>query len=359
MGSGSGAAYVYLQSQDGMSTELIAKLVPSDLKSGDQFGSSVATSGQGIVVVSAPLKAQEEKKLINAGAVYVYLVGAVGTTPQLMSKLSGRAQEDRFGTSVSISPDGLLVVGAPYDDTPSGTDVGSASLYRVASDGTTALFASLSAGNTDEKFGCSVAAGLDGLVVIGAEHNSATATRAGAVYVYNVDPLTGDYILATTIYSPTNTAFGYFGSSVATGGADRLIVVGAPGEDSDSGAAHIYFKPLGLNIVEVATLHASDPAGSDFFGSSVAIGGQALVVVGAHGNDDNGSLTGSAYLYDASVANAPQVKKLVPQDAASNDNFGWSVAVNDGRDPVVVVGAWGDDSRKGSVYAYSPVLTSV
>lgn len=42
-------------------------------------------------------------------------------------------------------------------------------------------------------------------------------------------------------------------------------------------------------------LFASDGAASDFFGSSVSISGD-LAVVGAFGNNDNGSFSGSAYV---------------------------------------------------------------
>ena len=108
---------------------------------------------------------------------------------------------------------------------------------------------------------------------------------------------------------------------------------------------------IGTTEFNTTTLHsnetkitASDGAASDYFGWSVAVG-SGRIVVGAYGDDDNGSTSGSAYIFDL---NGNQLIKITASDGAASDNFGISVAVGSGR---IVVGAFYDDD-KGSAYIY-------
>ncbi len=83
------------------------------------------------------------------------------------------------------------------------------------------------------------------------------------------------------------------------------------------------------------------------------LGSGTAALVGAQNYDDNGSNSGSAYLFDISdPANPTQTAKLLPDDAAMGDNFGWSVAVSG---TTAVVGAiWDDDNgtNTGSAYLF-------
>ena len=82
------------------------------------------------------------------------------------------------------------------------------------------------------------------------------------------------------------------------------------------------------NYQEVGKLRAADAAADDYFGRSVAIDG-ATIVVGAVGDDDGGSGSGSAYVFHTSDGGATygQVAKLTADDAAAGDEFGNSVAI--------------------------------
>jgi hypothetical protein len=110
-----------------------------------------------------------------------------------------------------------------------------------------------------------------------------------------------------------------------------------------------------MNMREIAKLVAEDGASKDFFGYNVAIDGDT-VVVGAF-EDDKGSESnsGSAYILTRDVAGRlsagwTQRAKLVVGDGAWGDNFGLSVAI-DG--DTVVVGALGDNYARGSVYIFT------
>ena len=88
----------------------------------------------------------------------------------------------------------------------------------------------------------------------------------------------------------------YFGVSVAIDGT--TIVVGAHYENSRRGAVYVFrTSDVGATYVEVATLTAADATAYDDFGVSVAIDGDT-VVVGAYWDDDAGSKSGSAYVFE-------------------------------------------------------------
>src|SRR6202040_1873288 len=69
----------------------------------------------------------------------------------------------------------------------------------------------------------------------------------------------------------------------------------------------------------------SGSAANDFFGSSVAISGN-LVLVGAYLNDTGAMNAGAAYLYDATSGNL--LHTFTDPAVASNDQFGTSVAIS-------------------------------
>ncbi|GAG32200.1 unnamed protein product, partial [marine sediment metagenome] len=78
---------------------------------------------------------------------------------------------------------------------------------------------------------------------------------------------------------------------------------------------------------ELDKLTASDAAAFDRFGAFVALSG-TTAIVGAYYNDDAGSNSGSAYLYDFSDPCSIIETKLTASDAAAGDQFGRSVAIS-------------------------------
>ncbi|MCP4713285.1 MAG: hypothetical protein GY869_32040, partial [Planctomycetes bacterium] len=96
--------------------------------------------------------------------------------------------------------------------------------------------------------------------------------------------------------------------------------------------------PHRLTWSELDKLLAGDGAAYDYFGYSVAVSGDK-VVVGAYNDDDNGSNSGSAYIYEGASWTET---KLTAGDGALGDYFGYSVAVSGDK---VVVGAYNDDDN--------------
>src|SRR5712691_6750086 len=164
-----------------------------------------------------------------------------------------------------------------------------------------------------------------------------------AVYPLRVDPLFTQTKKLTASDAAANDRFGY---SVATNG--NTVVVGAYGKNSNTGAAYIFERNQGgaENWGQVKKLTASDAAGGDDFGSSVAINADT-VMVGAWGKN---SSAGAAYIFERNQGGAEywgQVQKLTASDAAASGYFGYSVSINS---DTVVVGAYG--KQPGAAYIF-------
>ncbi|MHC4413642.1 MAG: hypothetical protein ACYS0G_00005, partial [Planctomycetota bacterium] len=107
----------------------------------------------------------------------------------------------------------------------------------------------------------------------------------------------------------------------------------------------------GSSWVQEQKLLASDGAAGDHFGISVSVSGD-VTVVGARLDDDNGTDAGSAYVYRWDGSSWAQEQKLLASDGAAADIFGHSVSVSG---DVAVVGAYYDDddgTDSGSAYVY-------
>ncbi|MCH7887296.1 MAG: FG-GAP repeat protein, partial [Candidatus Marinimicrobia bacterium] len=141
----------------------------------------------------------------------------------------------------------------------------------------------------------------------------------------------------------------HFGESASISG--DYAVVGARFDDDNglsSGSAYV-FKRSGTSWAQEAKLLPSDGAVEDRFGVSVSISGD-YAVVGAKFDDDNGSKSGSAYVFKRAGASWTEEVKLLPSDGAAGDEFGKSVSISG---DYAVVGAFGDDdngSGSGSAY---------
>jgi FG-GAP repeat len=144
---------------------------------------------------------------------------------------------------------------------------------------------------------------------------------------------------------------GDFGWSISLSG--DAVVVGAPGYYSgDSAGAAYVFRYNGSAWAQETKIQPADGESGEHFGSCVAMSGDALVV-GAHLDDDNGSQSGSAYVYRFDGQQWNQEQKLLASDAEVSDWFGCSVAI-DGS--IVLVGAngcrVGDESGAGAAYVF-------
>ena len=252
------------------------------------------------------------------------------------------AAGDQFGYSVAISGD-LAIVGAWGDD--DGSASGSAYIFDRSTGWSQIAKLTASDAERGDEFGYSVAISGN-LAVVGARLHRDGGSASGAGYVF--DGSTG-WDQVTKLTASDAAANDQFGTSVAISG--DLAIVGAPGDRDDgpdSGSAYLFDGSTGWS--QIAKLTASDAAAVDRFGTSVAINGD-LAIVGAPLDDDGGPDSGSTYLFDASTGWS-EVAELTASDAGRGDEFGYSVAISG---DLAVAGARLDDdsgSSSGSAYVF-------
>ncbi|MGL5019246.1 MAG: FG-GAP repeat protein [Luteolibacter sp.] len=344
-GFDSGSAYVFTRSGSTWSQQ--AKLTASDAARGDRFGNSVSVSGDTVVVGA---HRDGNGGVSYSGSAYVFTRSGSIWSQQAKLTASDAASGDEFGYSVSVSGN-TLVVGA-YLDEGLGFDNGSAYVF-IRTDSTWSEQAKLSASDaaksSDDRFGNSVSVSGDTVVVGAYRDDDGSFSDSGSAYVFTRN---GSIWSQQAKLTASDAASGdWFGYSVSVS-ADTVIV-GAYFDDdggSDSGSAYVFTRS-GSTWSQQAKLTASDADMGDRFGNSVSVSGDT-VVVGAHRDDDDGSNSGSAYVFTRSGSIWTQQTKLTASDAASGDEFGYSVSVSGN---TLVVGARGDDdggSASGSAYVY-------
>lgn len=315
----SGGAYVFVRSEGAWAQQ--AYLKASNAEANDQFGKSVAISGDTIAVGAH----RESSNAVGAngdeannstgqsGAVYVFVRDGVSWTQQAYLKASNPGSGDQFGSSVALSGNSL-VVGA----------------WAEASNAT----------------------GIDG------DGTNNFAPQSGAAYVFARDGVSW----TQQAYLKASNAGGtdFFGERVAISG--DTVVVSASGEDGadgggvqtfrDTGAAYVFVRNTGV-WTQQAYLKADNADRGDFFGQSVAISGDTIVVgaaaessnaTGINGDreNDDALASGAAYIFVRTGASWSQQAYFKASNTESGDSFGDSVAISG---DYVVVGALFENSN--------------
>jgi len=299
-GSSSGSAYIY--DLDGTNE---IKITASDDAGGDSFGCATAV-GEGKIAIGAYNES-------GGGSLYIYDLNG---TNEIKVRPSDAASSDQFARYKIDIGCGKIVVGAHGND-DDGSSSGSAYIYDL--DGTNEIKLTASDAAASAFFGWSVTVGY-GRIAVGAWN----AGGNGAVYLYTLDGF--EY---KKLSNPDGTTGGRFGRSVDIG-CGRIVVGADNGTGGVDGSGSVYVYDLNGNYLD--KISASDGASGDQFGYGVAVG-NGKIVVGAYTDDDDGSASGSAYIYDLDGTNEI---KLTASDAAGGDEYGEFVAVGSGK---VVVGA--------------------
>ena len=301
------------------------KLTASDAAEGDWFGRSVAISGNTAIVAAF----NDDDGGDLSGSAYLFNT----TTGEELFKLtaSDADEGDNFGCSVAISGNTAIVGAWANDDAGYRSNSGSAYLFNITTgEELFKLTASDASARDNDQFGCSV--GISGnTAIIGAHRQSSLGQYSGAAYLFDVT--SGEELYKLTA---SDTGGGdRFGCSVAVSG--NTAIVGAFANDDHSGSAYLFDVTTGEEYPHKLT--ASDAAVSDYFGDSVAISGNTAIV-GAHGNDDGGNHSGSAYLFN--ITTGEELFKLTASDAAASDAFSnHSVGISGN---TAIVGAFGSRS---------------
>ncbi|TAE32990.1 MAG: hypothetical protein EAZ91_03785 [Cytophagales bacterium] len=322
----------------------------SDGATNNRFGFSVAMDGNYAVVGASGASSDQGKAYVFARLGNTWVEQAILTAP-------GGATGDYFGTSVAISGD-YIVVGAYSRDvrvssSVTNTDQGTAYVF-VRSGTTWTLQTTLlnSDGAAFDNFGSSVSIAGDYILVGASDKTVGANSRQGKAYIFtrSTGPIFTTWVQQANLSASDGAATDYFGESVSIAGG--YAMVGASGKDIgtnfNQGKAYIYVR-AGTTWILQTSLTASDGAANDYFGVSVAIAGD-YAVVGAYGKN---SSAGKVYTYARSGASWVALVPLTPSDLVAADFFGYSVALSG---DYLLVGAPDKDvsgnTNQGAAYLY-------
>ena len=275
-GEDAGSAYLF----DTVTGLQIGRLTADDAAAQDWFGFSVAISGA-VAVVGAM---GDDDAGAESGSAYLFDL----TEGEQIAKLTASDAEpgERFGMCVAVSGT-TVIVGSSLDD-DAGDGSGAAYLFDAVSGEQIAKLTADDAAPGDG-FGYSVA--IDGTTaIIGATREFGMGQGARSAYLF--DTTTGTQIAKLTVDDPLSH---YFGASVGISGP--FTVVGAFWDrhaGAGSGSAYLFDATTGDPIVKFI---ASDATWYDQFGFAVGVS-DGMAIVGAFGDDAE---TGSAYLFEIPV----------------------------------------------------------
>lgn len=262
---------------------------------------------------------------------FIHAAGIAGESGKLVGqtayiKATNAAERDHFGSAVAVDGD-LLVVGAPREATAAAgvngdpgadgpSNLGAAYVYRlVAGTWIEEAYIKPPAGALEGQFGAAV--GLSGnTIVIGSWEVSLPGGGAGRAYVYTIE---GGTWQLEALLEPSQLQGGQrFGASVAISGdtiaigadGERGASVGINGDQSDqsernSGAVYVFERSAGA-WQQTAYVKPSDNERSNYFGQSVALDGEIMVVGAPQGQRETIVLfaqfpivaVGKAYIFE-------------------------------------------------------------
>ena len=375
-----GAAYVFRRTGGLWAQE--AYLKASNTDAYDWFGASVAIEGD-LVVVGAPEESssatgingnQHSNAAQSSGAAYIFERVAGVWTQVAYLKASNAEAIDRFGKSVAIDAQRILI-GASYESSSSpgvnGNEADNARGYSGAAylferNGNSWIQSTyIKSPHPDwgDHFGDAVAISGD-RILIGAYAEESAASgvnpnpntgvahyNSGAAFVY--ERIAGAWAATTYIKAPVNHSGDRFGGAVAI--ADDRIFIGARGESGTSGAVHIY-KPTVLPWWRHVAHISADNAhpGSQFGHSLDAVGNRLLV--GAFGESRTGPDgsqsppqaygSGAAYSFVSTAGVWQQTRYIKASNEGRTYQFGSSVALTTER---AIIGSSGEASASTGV----------
>jgi len=195
---------------------------------------------------------------------------------------------------------------------------------------------------------------IDGnTVVVAASSWKREGAMVGAVYVYELQ--TDAWINTALLTLPDAQPGEFFGASVAV--SRDTIVIGATGEDVDgwrhAGAVYVFDRD-GADWVQSARITSNSPYGQDRFGLPVAIDGD-LIAVAATGDDNIFPNAGAVYLFRNIDGAWIQVASLVPSDIAQSLGIADSIAIHGNTVAIGMRRAIVDGYPRGSVAVFESV----
>jgi hypothetical protein len=309
----------------GVSSSQLAKLTASDGQANDQFGFSIAVSGDTVVV-----------GCMERNVAYVFVKPSAGWTDMTeTAELTSSDNASDFSYTVGISGD-TIVVGAPQTD--------AAYVFVKPASGWTSTTETAKLTNPGSIYELAVSGGT---VVVSSAYNG------GVSYVFT-KPQDG---WKSTSEPDATLTVPYYGDfcQFCVGVSGDTIAVGTPGSFDDEGTVYVFAKPAEGwrgNLTPTATLVASNGIFPDQLGVTVAVSGDTIV---AGANGSNG-YEGSVYAFVEPAGGWQDMSQTAELTAPNSIDMGWAVAINENAN-TIVGGAFyttvGSNQLEGSAYLYN------
>ncbi len=290
-----GAAFVFVR--QGSTWAQMKMLTASDAQDLDNFGCAVAVDADTIV---AGARHDDGPGGTNQGSAYVFVGQNTAWTQQAKLTASDSAASDYFGSAVSISGN-TMVVGAPLDDTSTiGTNHGAAYVFvrQGTSWGQQAKLVP-STLTAEDRFGSSVSVSGDTIVVGASPFLAPASQNQGSAYVFVREGTA--WVQQAKLVAWDDTPAGKdLSSSVSIDG--DTVVIGVkedwgPGFKQSQGSAFVFVRH-GTTWTGLSKLRAPDGAATDWFGGSVSISADAIGVGAQYADGTGGKNQGAAYVID-------------------------------------------------------------
>jgi len=345
-GIDAGAVYVFREHQGCWLEE--AKLTASDGAPGDMFGGMTAIEDSTLIV--GVIRSDDPQRGEDSGAAYVFERQGESWQEHIKLTASDGAAGDGFGWALDVAGD-TLVIGAPKADVH-GPDSGAVYVFEDI-DGQWQQTAKLTAQDAapGDLFGISVAISND-TILVGADLHDTSEADAGAAYVFIRQG--AHWIQQAKLLSDDGQSTDIFGVRVALDGDVALISArrdDLEGVGVDAGSAYV-FERTGSNWKQTTKLTAPDAKADDRFGRSVAISGNTLLI-GAMLHDETAENAGAAYVYRRNADDWIFSHQLTADDGASQDRFGWAVALDGETALIAANGHDAGGADAGAVYLFN------
>ena len=367
------SGHVWVFTRSGNTWTEQQQLVASDQANGDEFGYAVDISGDTIIIGAR----QEEADGTNHGSVYIF--NRSGTTWSQESKLypsnmnyslnaSSNTSSVYFGADVAIDGDDIII-GIPNYDV--GTSLNRGETVTARRTGTTVTntlgvnqwstrngTGGGSGDNTGEYVDICKDSNGKPVIAISMNKSDTYASDAGYISIYKMNSNNTLYSHQADLVPSDIQASDQVGRpDLDYYNGSYTLAVGVPHEDTggtSAGAVYIFTSTTGESGTwsQQQKIQASSTGASDYFGFSVSVSGDSLVV-GAQGDDDTVTNAGAIYIFERTGTTWTQSKKLQAPTPEGSGTFGRAVAM-DG--DYIVVGARDNPltaTLSGASYVYA------
>jgi|TARA_B110000238_G_scaffold25607_1_gene24779 hypothetical protein len=325
----------------------------------DRSGHSVAINTDGTIVAIGALS--NDQNGVNSGHVRIYQY-ILGVWTQLGQDIDGATASDGSGSSIALSDDGMiLAIGSPYNS-DNGVNAGHVRVFNYGSNSGqwTQIGQNLDGESAGDEFGRSVSlSGSGSFLAIGGPKNAGNGNASGHVRVFEYNGL-WNQVGSDIDGEAADDLSGY---SVSLKDWESVLYVAISAKENDGSfldAGHVRIYTLDNSIWYQVGNDIDGEASGDDFGRDISLNSDAsIIAIGASGNDDSGSNSGHARVYELILGSWSQIGQDLDGEA-DNDYFGKSVSLNSSGN-VLAVGGYMNDANnqttpnKGHVMVFNNV----